>query len=140
MKNLDQYYDLRELVKDCGGVEKFRFFGKLNKYDMMTPFGFALSSPSDDWVECKIKDDDSYGNLFTLAHGYKVNVVPDHDNRYAGYRFYQSDLLSLLKSGTFILKTNDGDHIEEREGYEYLCGNVYLHHHWFEVVQKDKEK
>ena len=139
MKDLEQYYDLRELVKDFGGVENFRFFGHLNKYDMITPFGFALSSFSDDWVECKIKDDDSCGDLYTLGHGYKVNIVPDHDNRYVGRKFYQSDLLSMLKSGTFILKTNEGDHIEEREGYEHLCGNVYLHHHWFEVVLSDKD-
>ena len=139
MKDLVQYYDLRELVKDFGGVENFRFFGNLDKYDMMTPFGLALSSPSDDWVECKIEDDGSCGDLYTLGHGYKVNIVPDHDNRYVGRKFYQSDLLSMFKSGTFILKTNEGDHIEEREGYEHLCGNVYLHHHWFEVVPSDIE-
>ena len=134
MKNLEQYYDLRELVKDCGGIENFKFFGHLNKYDMITPFGFALSSYSDDWVECKIEDDNSCGELYTLDHGYKVNIVPDHDNRYAGHKFYQSDLLSMLKSGTFILKTNKGDHIEERKCCEHLCGNVYIYHHWFEVV------
>lgn len=135
MKDLSQYYDLRELVKDLGGVENFRFFGTLDKYDMMTPFGFGFSSPSDDWVECKIEDDASCGDLYTLSHGYKVNIVPDHDKRYVGRKFYQSDLLNMLKYGTFILKTSEGDHIEERHCYQYLCGNVYLHHHWFEVVQ-----
>ena len=48
MNDLSTYRDLRELVKDCGGIEKFRFFGHLNKYDMITPFGFALTSDSDD--------------------------------------------------------------------------------------------
>ena len=135
MKPINEYYDLRELVADCGGIENFRFFGNLNKYDMVTPFGFALTSPSDDWVECKIEDDTSCGDLFTLAHGYQVRVIPAHDCRYASRLFYQSDLLSMIKSGHFILKIAEGQHIEEREGFEHLCGNAYLHHHWSEVVE-----
>lgn len=135
MRNLEEYIYLKDLVADCGGIEKFRFFGHLNKYTIMTPFGFALSEDSDDWVECKIEDDTSAGDLYTLEHGYKVNIIPVSDNRYAGHRFYQSDLLSMLKSGYFILKTAKGQHIEEIEGYEHLCGDVYLHHHWSEVVE-----
>ena len=46
MKSINEYYNLRELVADCGGIENFRFFGNLNKYSMVTPFGFALTSPS----------------------------------------------------------------------------------------------
>ena len=139
MRNLDEYISLKDLVADCGGIEKFRFFGHLNKYTIMTPFGFALSEDSDDWVECKIEDDTSAGDLYTLEHGYKVNIIPVSDNRYAGHRFYQSDLLSMLKSGCFILKTAKGQHIEEREGYEHLCGDVYLHHHWSEVVEQGEK-
>lgn len=135
MKDLNEYYYLKDLVKDCGGIENFRFFGHLNKYTIMTPFGFALSEHSDDWVECMIEDDTSAGDLYTLDHGYKVNIVPVDNPMYAGHLFYQSDLLSMLKSGCFILKTGDGDHVEEKEGYEYLCGSVYLHHHWSEVVK-----
>lgn len=116
MKNLEEYIDLKDLVYDCGGIKKFRFFGHLNKYTMMTPFGFALSENSDDWVECKIEDDTSAGDLYTLEHGYKVHVEPAHDARYAGRTFYQSDLLCMLQSGCFILKTREGQHIEEREG------------------------
>ena len=134
MKSINEYYDLRELVADCGGIENFRFFGNLNKYDMVTPFGFALTSPSDDWVECKIEDDISCGDLFTLAHGYQVRVTPAHDCRYASRLFYQSDLLSMLKEGCFLLKTSDNQHIEEKEGFEHLYGNAYVHHYWTEVV------
>lgn len=134
MKPINKYYNLRELVADCGGIEKFRFFGHLNKYTMMTPFGFALSENSDDWVECKIEDDTSADDLYTLEHGYKVNIVPAYDNRYVGRKFYQSDLLSMIKSGCFILKTAEGQHIEEKEGFEHLHGNAYVHHYWTEVV------
>ena len=51
MKDLNTYCYLKDLVNDCGGIEKFRFFGHLDKYDMVTPFGFALASYSDDWVD-----------------------------------------------------------------------------------------
>ena len=136
MKNLKDYIYLKDLVADCGGIEKFRFFGHLDKYALVTPFGFALSENSDDWVECKIEDDTSAGDLYTLEHGYKVHIVPAYDNRYAGYRFYQSDLLSMIQSGYFILKTAEGQHIEEREGFEHLYGGAYLHHHWEEVVEQ----
>lgn len=134
MKNLNEYIYLKDLVADCGGIEKFRFFGHLDKRDFMTPFGFGLASPSDDWVECKIEDDTSCGDLYTLEHGYKVNIVPVNDNRYARERFYQSDLLSNLKSGHFIIKTSENAHIEEKEGIEHLCGDAYLYHQWSEVV------
>ena len=134
MKNLNEYIYLKDLVADCGGIEKFRFFGHLDKRDFMTPFGFGLASPSDDWVECKIEDDTSCGDLYTLEHGYKVNIVPAYDNRYVSYRFYQSDLLSMLQDGCFILKTNDNSHIEEKEGLEHLYGDAYLYHQWSEVV------
>lgn len=135
MKDLNTYCYLKDLVNDCGGIEKFRFFGHLDKYDMVTPFGFAFTSYSDDWVECKIEDDTSCGDLYTLDHGYKVKVVPVNDNRYAGRLFYQSDLISMIKEGCFILKTGEWDHIEEREGMECIGCNAYLVHHWSEVVK-----
>ena len=135
MKDLSTYCYLKDLVNDCGGIEKFRFFGHLDKYDMVTPFGFALTSYSDDWVECKIEDDTSCGDLYTLDHGYKIKVVPVNDNRYAGRHFYQSDLISMIKEGCFILKTGEGDHIEDREGMERIGYNAYLVHHWSEVVK-----
>ena len=135
MKDLSTYCYLKDLVNDCGGIEKFRFFGHLDKYDMVTPFGFALASYSDDWVECKIEDDTSCGDLYTLDHGYKIKVVPVNDNRYAGRHFYQSDLISMIKKGCFILKTGEGDHIEDREGMERIGYNAYLVHHWSEVVK-----
>ena len=135
MRNLEDYIYLKDLVADCGGIEKFRFFGHLNKRTIMTPFGFGLSEDSDDWVECKIEDDTSAGDLYTLEHGYKVYIVPVYDNRYAGRRFYQSDLLSMIKSRCFILKTDENQNIEEKEGLEHLCGDVYLHHYWSEIVE-----
>lgn len=100
----------------------------------MTPFGFGFSEDSDDWVECKIEDDTSAGDLYTLEHGYKVRIVPVYDNRYTERKFYQSDLLSMIKSRCFILKTDENQHIESKEGFEHLCGDVYLHHYWSEIV------
>ena len=130
-KDLKSYFDLRELVKDCGGIENFRFFGHLNK-----SAGLFFSSYSDDWVECKLEDDHSHGDLYTLEHGYKVKAVPAKDMRYISQHFYQSDLLSMIQSGCFILKTEDGDRIVEREGIEPLCGNAYLYHCWQEVIKE----
>lgn len=134
MKPIDKYFDLRELVADCGGIENFRFFGVLDEYDVKTPFGFAITFPSDYLVECKIEDDTSCGDLYTLAHGYKVRIAPVHDSRYASRLFYQRDLLSMLKGGCFLLKTSDNQCIEEKEGFEHLYGNAYVHHYWTEVV------
>lgn len=67
MRNLEDYIYLKDLVADCGGIEKFRFFGHLNKRTIMTPFGFGLSEDSDDWVECKIEDDTSAGIFILLS-------------------------------------------------------------------------
>ena len=43
MKNLKEYIYLKDLVAECGGIEKFRFFGHLAQYDLITSFGFGLS-------------------------------------------------------------------------------------------------
>lgn len=131
MKNLQDYFKLKDLVNDCGGIENFRFFGHLNK-----PTGLLFSEYSDDWVECKLEDNHSYGNLYSLEDGYKIKVIPAKDMRYIGRHFYQCDLLSMIKSGHFILKTGDGDRIVEREGIEPLCGSAYLYHHWQEVIKE----
>ena len=48
--------------------------------------------------------------------------------------FYQSDLISMIKEGVFILKTSDDQHIEENEGIEHVCGSAFIHHHWYEIV------
>lgn len=131
MKNLQDYFKLKDLVNDCGGIEKFRFFGHLDK-----PTSLFFCEYSDDWVECKLEDDRSYGDLYTLEHGYKVKVVPAKDMKYIGRHFYQDDLLSMIKSGCFILKTGEGDRVIKREGIEPLCGVAYLYHQWEEVVKE----
>ena len=136
MKNLNEYIYLKDLVDDCGGIEKFRFFGHLYKFSgSMLPFGgYAITSWSDGWVECKIEDDFSCGDLYTLDGGYKVKVVPVNSTAYASRKFYQEDLLHSLQIGYFILKTNKEAHIEEKDGLEHLCGDAYLYHKWQEVI------
>lgn len=136
MKNLNEYIYLKDLITDFGGIEKFRFFGHLYKFSgRMLPFGgYAITSWSDGWVECKIEDDFSCGDLYTLDGGYKVKVVPVNSTAYASRKFYQGDLLSNLKSGHFIIKNSENAHIEEKEGLEHLCGDAYLYHQWAEVV------
>lgn len=134
-KDLLKYHDLRDLVADCGGVEKFRFYGHLDKYTLRSLFGFSLISDSDDWVECKIEEDMSYGDLFNLSGGYQVHVVPVDNFMYADRHYYQDDLLSLLRTGVYILKTSDSQHIEYKAGCERLFGNVYLRHEWQEIVE-----
>lgn len=135
MQDIKEYFDLRKLVADFGGIEKFRFFGILDKYTCMTPFGFSLVETCDDFVECKIDETgDLHGDLYSLAHGYKVKVSPVNDNRYASKIFYQRDLLQNFQSGVFIIKEGNG-HIEHKECMECLCGNVYLCHTWSEIVQ-----
>lgn len=134
-EDLLKYIYLKDLVADCGGIEKFRFYGYLDKYTLKTPFGFSFTSNSDYLVECKIEDDKSFGDLYTLEHGYKVNIVPVDNPMYAGRRYYQSDLLSMIKDGVYILKTSDSQHIEYKVGYERLFGDVYLRHEWQEIVE-----
>ena len=136
MKNINEYIYLKDLVADCGGIEKFRFFGHLYKFSgSMLPFGgCAITSWSDGWVECKIENDSSCGDLYTLEGEYKVNVVPVNSTAYASRKFYQEDLLHSLQIGYFILKTNEKAHIEEKDGLEYLCGDAYIYHKWQEVI------
>lgn len=98
---------------------------------MDKPVGLFLCKYSDDWVGCKLEDDRSYGDLYTLEHGYKVKVVPARDMRYIGRHFYQCDLLSMIKDGT-----GDGNRVVKREGIEPLCGKAYLYHRWQEVVKE----
>lgn len=132
-KNINDYHDLRDLVEDFGGIENFRFFDQPDVYCMMTPFGFGLSTSSNHWIECKLEDDSNMGELGSLAYGYKVKIRP-LDSRYASRTTYQSDILSMFKSGCLLIKTRDGQHVEKKECYEHICGAAYLHHEWEEVV------
>lgn len=132
MQDIKNYFDLRKLVADFGGIERFRFFGMLDKYTLMTPFGFSVVEPCNDFVECKI--DDINDDLYSIESGYKVKVSPVNDDRYASQTFYQADLLQDLKRGVFIIKEGNG-RIEYKTGMEHLCGDAYLCHAWSEIVQ-----
>lgn len=131
MIDLQKFYTLGDLVDYVGGIDNFRVFAKPDKF-----CGFCFASPSDDWVECKI--DNNQPELYTLEHGYKVELVPatEEDSlKYAGRMYYQGDLLSLIKEGIYVLKVYPEQHIEHKSCIEPLCGDAYLLHEWDEVVE-----
>lgn len=114
---------LQKLVAENGGVENFRCFAICRKFDLMTPFGFGLSSDRNStWAECRISE-----NRYQLEEGYKITLVP-LDLSFASEDYYQEDVYSMFQSGHMIVKTSEAQHVEHIREVEYLCGKAYLYH------------
>lgn len=54
---MDDFWGVKNLIENNGGIENFRCFAKMGKIEMATPFGFCLvSGDKETWTECKIDE------------------------------------------------------------------------------------
>jgi hypothetical protein len=112
------------------GIENVRFFAKMEKIDIILPWGLAMCSSNDTtWVECKIDE-----GQYKVKDGYKITLV-SLDKNYTYHHYYLSDFESLVKEGCILVKNNESDHIEHVKWEEPLCNNVCLVHEADVVVQ-----
>lgn len=98
------------------------------KVDPFLGIIYISTSSREKWVECKIVED-----RYKVSDGYKVDLKSLEDG-YARESFYQSDFTSLIKAGRIIPKTSDTQHVEEAHWIEPLCGDAYIHHSAYAVI------
>lgn len=125
------FYGVSEFIKENGGVENFRCFAQMRRIEMVIPFmGISVVSDSNmTWMECKIDE-----RHYKVEDGYKITLVPLQEG-FAKEDFYQSDFMSLIRSGCIIPKESDDQHVERVHFIEPLCGSAYIVHEGDAVVR-----
>ena len=125
------FYGVSEFIKENGGVENFRCFAQMRRIEMVIPFmGISVVSDSNmTWMECKIDE-----RHYKVEDGYKITLVPLQEG-FAKEDFYQSDFMSLIRSGCIIPKESDDQHVEQVHFIEPLCGSAYIVHEGDAVVR-----
>ena len=110
---------LKQFVEENGGPENIRFIIRVNALDY-TAFKFGLP------VVFKTEDDENKAkvafkiptetrepqDLYGLDSDYKIELVPDtpeNQIQYGREKFYQSDLLTIIKSGGITVTQVEGN-------------------------------
>ena len=104
------------------------YFCQMETFDVITPFGFGITSGKKSWTECVVSE-----HRYRLEDNYKISLVPI-DPRFAGRDFYICDFESLLEDGLILEKTNENQHIEFVSWTEELTPTVYVEHSGYVVV------
>lgn len=126
---MDDFWGVKALIDRHGGIEKFRCFALMDTIDVVLPIGIAaVSSGGNTWVECEVDE-----SRYKIDEGYKITLRPVVPG-FAYEDYYQSDFMSLVKSGHIIPKTKENQKIEHVRAMELLCGQAYLIHEG-DVVQ-----
>ena len=117
------FWGVSKFINQHGGIENFRCFAQLAPIDMHTPFGFCIVGDNYTWVECKINE-----SRYRVEDGYKISLEPIDREHFTWEHYYQSDFMSLIKSGCIIPKTKEDQSVQHVVMAEHLCGCVYLIH------------
>lgn len=117
---MNDFYGLEKLIEDNGGIENFRCFTQMGKKET--------------WTECKIDE-----SRYKVSDGYKI-TLRSIDPMFTYDHYYQSDFMSLMKSGWIIVKTSDKQTIQHIKWLEHLCGKAYVVHEADIVTEGEVEK
>ena len=132
---MNDFYGLEKLIEDNGGIENFRCFTQMGKIEIVTPFGLCMvSGDKETWTECKIDE-----SRYKVSDGYKI-TLRSIDPMFTYNHYYQSDFMSLMKSGWIIVKTSDKQTIQHIKWLEHLCGKAYVVHEADIVTEGEVEK
>lgn len=120
---MDDFWGLKALIDQHGGVEKFRCFAQMDTISAVLPIGVAvINSAGNTWVECRVDE-----SRYKIDEGYKITLRPIVPG-FAYEHYYQSDFMSLVESGHIIPKTKENQKVEHVCAMEPLCGQAYLIH------------
>lgn len=104
------YHTLQELVFGNGGITNVTFIVPMRPIRVCGPIAFTTSSDGEVPVEMQIEDQKDDDDLDSIHRSYKVRLIPaDPKLRDCfGYeRFYQSDLMSMIKHGSIKVKIKE---------------------------------
>ena len=83
---------------DTDQLKKAKFFAIQETYSPIPIPGISINNGDPTWRLCEVNND--VNKLYSVDEGYKICLKVC--NEYGGNTYYQSDFLSLLKSGHII--------------------------------------
>lgn len=122
---------------DTNQLKNAKFFSQEESYSPIPIPGLCMSNGDMTWRLCKVVDNEEE-ELYSVDYGYKIRLEICDGSGHGGHLYYQSDFLSLLKSGDIIYYEGDGSaHIEHIKWGEEISKGVLLIHE-ADVIVKDK--
>lgn len=100
---MEDFWGLNKMISENGGIENFRCFAQMGFIEEVIPcFGLAMiSGDKQTWVECCIDE-----SRYKIEDDYKI-TLKSLDPRAYKEDYYQSDFMSLVKSGHILVKHDD---------------------------------
>lgn len=106
---MSTYHTLQELVFGNGGITNVTFMVPMRPIRVCGPIAFTTSSDEHVPVEMQIEDSPD-DDLYSIDGTYKVRLNPVDPNLKSVFgheKFYQSDLMSMIKYGTIKVKIGE---------------------------------
>ena len=111
---------------DTDQLKRAKFFAIQETYSPIPVLGISINNGDPTWRLCEVNND--VDELYSVDEGYKIC------NEYGGNIYYQSDFLSLLKSGHIIYCPDESKHITCAE--KISDGAILIHE--FDSIEKRK--
>lgn len=91
---------------DTDQLKRAKFFAIQETYSPIPVLGVSINNGDPTWRLCEV--DNNVRDLYSVDEGYKIRLKIC--NEFGGRTYYQSDFLSLLKSGHIVCaeKISDG--------------------------------
>lgn len=88
---------------DTDQLKRAKFFAIQETYSPIPVLGVSINNGDPTWRLCEV--DNNVRDLYSVDEGYKIR------NEFGGRTYYQSDFLSLLKSGHIVYCPDEIKHI-----------------------------
>lgn len=111
-------------------LKRAKFFAIQETYSPIPVLGISINNGDPTWRLCEVNND--VDELYSVDEGYKICLKIC--NEYGGNIYYQSDFLSLLKSGHIIYCPDEIKHITCAE--KISDGAILIHE--FDSIEKRK--
>ncbi len=113
--------------------KKSHYFVLMHPIELYGPVAIKSSGTREKWVECVIVEES-----YKVDDGYKVELRSIEEG-YGKETFYQEDFISLLNSGSVVVKKEAEDMVcVEEKWREPLSGSVYLEHSAYTLKRTKK--
>lgn len=119
---------------DTDQLKKTKFFAIQETYSPIPIPGISINNGDPTWRLCEVNND--VNKLYSVDEGYKICLKVC--NEYGGNTYYQSDFLSLLKSGHIIYCPDESKYeIKHIICAEKISNGAILIHEFDSVEEKE---
>lgn len=109
---------------DTDQLKRAKFFAIQETYSPIPVLGVSINNGDPTWRLCEV--DNNVRDLYSVDEGYKIRLKIC--NEFGGRTYYQSDFLSLLKSGHIVYCPDEIKHI--------VCAEKISDIHEFDSIEE----